>query len=635
MTADPALSFWLRAAAAEGALHEEDGGATVVLLPTTLQDAFRLPEQVTLTADPEVSREAGAQLLAPGHPVLAAAVDRVLDRGDVGRVPLAWPAGPAPAPAALLERLRDRVHVDHGRIDLADRFPHPAYTPLLRVAALVTYHVSFDDRFQERQEVWLDAASALPLPTDLVPVLASAVPAETPDHPVLPADLLVAACAAEGELQVRAGQRLQALAGDSRGARDAELTRVDQYYLAAGAALERRLAGAPADRQSPLRSRIAATAAERERRLAEVEEKYRGSLSLQFYRLHELLAPTIAVPVIIRRGAREYPFTFRWLLALHAVAPVRCPHCGQPAPLVAGKQRLGCAECLRTPVAPASGAGAAQVRPAADEPPGRPDAAGPAPTPVASVPLQAGPASARPVDAERAGTDGNRLAERFWGDVLGEDGRVARLVVPGSPAEVAVALWGPSGPATAVGVAPAWPPHELNASTRVERGAPLQVTSGVLRSGVFVYPYALRWAGTQGRPGAVRVAEVVPGRARPGARLSGLVDRWWSRPWPARQVPAPRLQLEGVAGALWHVELPARGPVLLLRALAAWWGVKDRVATEPAAVAAALARLVAEWSGVSVTIALVAGQYGADEAEVRALGPVLRRLLPEGPARGW
>lgn len=58
MSADPALGFWLRHAENEGALHERAGAVTTVVLPDTLRTEYGLPEEVTVTADPEVAREA-------------------------------------------------------------------------------------------------------------------------------------------------------------------------------------------------------------------------------------------------------------------------------------------------------------------------------------------------------------------------------------------------------------------------------------------------------------------------------------------------------------------------------------------------------------------------------------------------
>jgi hypothetical protein len=49
-----------------------------------LQQAFHLPEEVAVTADPEVAEEEGAMLLIPGHPLLEQAAAQVLEQGDAG-----------------------------------------------------------------------------------------------------------------------------------------------------------------------------------------------------------------------------------------------------------------------------------------------------------------------------------------------------------------------------------------------------------------------------------------------------------------------------------------------------------------------------------------------------------------------
>jgi hypothetical protein len=90
---DPALGFWLRYLDASGGLHEDAGDQTLVMLPSELQAKLGLPEEVAVTADPEVAREDGALLLLPGHPALDQAAAAVLDQGDAGLAWLAWPAG--------------------------------------------------------------------------------------------------------------------------------------------------------------------------------------------------------------------------------------------------------------------------------------------------------------------------------------------------------------------------------------------------------------------------------------------------------------------------------------------------------------------------------------------------------------
>lgn len=116
-TADPGLRFWLRYVEGAGALCEATGDTTLALRPTALQQVFDLPEEVAVTADPDAAREDGALLLVAGPPALSAAAAAVLDEGDVGALALESPTGAAPTSAALLERARADLPVDHGRID--------------------------------------------------------------------------------------------------------------------------------------------------------------------------------------------------------------------------------------------------------------------------------------------------------------------------------------------------------------------------------------------------------------------------------------------------------------------------------------------------------------------------------------
>ena len=53
---DPALEFWLRHVAFEGGLHEPSGDVAYVVLPPELSARYRLPEELRVTADPDVAR---------------------------------------------------------------------------------------------------------------------------------------------------------------------------------------------------------------------------------------------------------------------------------------------------------------------------------------------------------------------------------------------------------------------------------------------------------------------------------------------------------------------------------------------------------------------------------------------------
>ena len=74
---DIGLDFWLRYVEASGGLTDPSGDTTLVMLPSALQTTLELPEDLRVTADPDVAREDGATLLSPGHPALARAADDV------------------------------------------------------------------------------------------------------------------------------------------------------------------------------------------------------------------------------------------------------------------------------------------------------------------------------------------------------------------------------------------------------------------------------------------------------------------------------------------------------------------------------------------------------------------------------
>ena len=208
--ADPALGFWLRHVAAAGGLWEPDGDMTYVVLPPPLRDAYRLPEELRVTADPDVAREDGATLLTAGHPALAEAAERVLASGDTGYLVLARPASAPPGGDVLLAAVRDAFPVDHGRIDLSGE-PTVVMHPVIAVGALVTYELSAEDRFQEEVQRWVDVPSRRELSADLVGRLCRTDVAERA-QPRPPEGLMPAVGAAHRVIDAGATARRQALA---------------------------------------------------------------------------------------------------------------------------------------------------------------------------------------------------------------------------------------------------------------------------------------------------------------------------------------------------------------------------------------------------------------------------------------
>lgn len=340
-----ASAFFLRWLETRGAAVEQGPDAALVLVPQDLREVLRVPEILAVTVDPDVAAEDGALLLTPGHPALERGVSEVLEQGDAGIVWLPWPRPLPPTPETLLSRAREAVAVDHGRID-AERAPQPVFAPLLRIEALCTHTV--DDQFQERVEVWVDGRSGRELPAAHIRMLRTAggLHGEPARHPILLPRLDLALSAADALLQTKVEERSRSLGMQGAVTAKAERARTTAYYEELLDSLARRQQGAPAERQALLARQAEVAQAEAQRRLREIEEKYRPSHTLRPVRLHLMLTPALQLPLWVRRGDRLYPFALCWSLYGGAFLPVSCPRCGSDAPLVAGRSEFGCRACL-------------------------------------------------------------------------------------------------------------------------------------------------------------------------------------------------------------------------------------------------------------------------------------------------
>ena len=668
MSADSALGFWLRWTEREGALHEPDHDATLVVLPTALQDALDLPDEVVVTANPEVAREEHGVLLAAGHPALDRATEEVLRRGDVGHDTLATPAAAVPDAASLLSRAREAFPVDHGRIDLTG-VPVRERVPVLRVGALVTYAVGLDERFQERAEAWVEVPGQVSLPAEISTVLAQYQRDREMPATAAPDGLVPAVAAAHQRLADTATARQEVLASHADAARADEVTRTRAYYDDVVAGLDRRRRTATPERRGMLDAKLDATRAERARRLAEVEEKFRPAHTIRLFRLHVLWVPALRLPCVVLRGHREFPLTLRWLRPARAFVPVSCPHCEALETLVVAKDRLGCRRCLprsaalavvppreaappreavppkesSTP-APASTSGSASSGPAVPAAPPGPTAPGSETANAARRAPAAGgrpgrstaadrhpPAPVPPDRGSRRETDhgqlvaaGDKLALRFWEAVAGGDRRrLRRLLAPGTPAATLHQLYGAPGPAWVIGCEPA-DGRSITTTTVVDEFPP--VTCGVVQTAHSAHPYTLRWTQQTAAPAVIEVLAV---SGAMGLRLARL---------PAPSVPPPLVQLDPVATTLWAAPLPVGGPPLVIRCLTAWWRVADELSrsthTAPT-LAAAVTHQVARRAGFQLTYAETADAYAVDESEVRAAARDVKRMLGLSGEQYW
>jgi hypothetical protein len=634
---DPALGFWLRHVAAVGGLWEPAGDTAYVVLPQPLRDTYRLPEELHVTADPDVARDDGVTLLAPGHPVLAQAAEQVLASGDAGHLVLARPASVPPGRDVLLAEVREAFPVDHGRIDLAGESTVVLH-PVIRVGALITYELSAEDRFQEQAERWVDVQARRKLPPGLIDRLTRAEVDEGGVASGRPEDLLHAIGEAHRLIDSDAALRRDALGGQVGGAHEAERARAAAYYADAITGIKRRLATALADRKAMLEQRLRSTREEEARRLAEIAEKYEARHAVRPYRLHVIGVPALRVPADVRRGDRRYPLSFDWLLPAGRYAPVRCPSCGGDASLVAGKQKLGCETCQASRSQP-------------PEPSAQPTRA-----PATSASLGAAPSAPRPEPTERTAAAPERaakrqpavpptvkkarrkaigqLAEQLWSAIAAGDYRAAReFLHPGSPAAALCQVLGPPGLTRVIGMPPGEQPVRFTAQlvNEADGNALVGVLLGTAATECTYYIYC--------RDG--RAAEVLPFPVYPDARF--WTSYWWGRrpgaTWATGRIAVPT-GLDPVESSLISKGPAWSGLPVVARALAAWARIADdhdrlRAAHQPPALAGAVHRLVAYRAGGRATFGDAATPYRVPEQDVRQADRAVRPLLALGPAQAW
>lgn len=648
MIADPALRFWLRYADREGAVYEE-GDPALVLLPGTLRAASGLPEEVAVTAAPDVARDDGALLLISGHPLVDSAVAAVLEEGDTGWVQLAWPASQPPATAALEARAREWFMIDHGRIDAAGEAAS-VYVPVLRIGALVNYEVSLDRRFREREEVWVDARTGFVIDDGLRQTIQSWPRAAAPDRsrPCLVPDFDRALAQADACLHTRADARLRALAAQAEGDRRDQLRRTEAYFDATLASIAQRREAAAPERHPMLDAQAEATRQERVRRLAEIDETYRATSTLTPFRAHLLLVPALFLPVRVRRGHRSFALSFTWVLPAATFAPCPCPCCGAREPLVAGRERLGCRSCLPAaplagpvPVAvPAPAAGAAasppttasrSSAPAVPATNGQATPAQPRPRPRASARSKRVTPRAVLTGEEHLCRVGDKLAADFWRIVGDLERWPRRSVEPSSPLAALYRLYGPLGPAFALGASDEYLPHCIASATTASDAELPVATAGLVSAGGLPYPFTLRWRLEGGKP---LVAEVIPLAAAQATTLppDSRLGRWAMRRLFA-DAPPPPVPLDPVAAALWNDHVAIAGLPVILRALAAWWRAEPHLgppeATDAGATAAALLSLVGPRAGRRHLAAL--GQ----PSDIAAVAQRLQAILRLSRVRPW
>jgi hypothetical protein len=532
--------------------------------------------------------------------------------------------------------VRDRISVDGGAVDV-DAEPVPAFVPVVRIGVLVRYAVSLDDRFEEKEEIWVEGRSGLPLDDWVSGSLGRAPPRPGMgrDHRTVPPDLNMAVAQAHRQLEERASIRRGHLATEVAAARERERQRTEAHYDAALAAIEARSASGPASGQSLYAAQSNAIRAERSRRLLEIGQQPPPTHEIRPFRLHVVAIPALRVPVTVVRGAQSFSFALDWYLPFQTLGPVACPHCHAGEPLVVGSGRLGCRRCMAASAAlqpssprPYNGNRPALVTVVAVDPVAGLNGSSVDATPVSDRIDEVrqdrnGRSHAAMVFQPAAGS----LAKDFWEGVAEGQLWPRRLTLTASPFEVITRLYGAEGPLRAVGMPPGCQPTRITSSTR-ETSAGDRVTTGLLGAGDASIPYTLRWELIGDRP---VVVELLPFASFPdgGSPLPSIVE--------AEPVVVPRLthaaphppSLGPVEEELW-TRVATDGLPFVVRCLVVWrrLEVKSRLAgVDPRVLAASVALVCAERCGIETTVRSEAERHGVSDFAVSHVSRQLHTLV--------
>jgi hypothetical protein len=655
-TAGSGIDFFVDYAEAEGALAERVPEGALLVLPEPMRTALHLPEELGLTEDPETAREDEFLLVTAGHPLLMTAAGTVLARGDVGCSSLPRPPGLPPTPSALVDKAREQIQTDHGRIDVAGT-PQATHLVVLRVGALLTYSVSIDERVQELEEVWVVADSGRAIPAELCERLrAGALEPRVEAGMTAPNGHAVAQ--AHDLLCARARRRVEELSRQTSTRLRGQLDVLDDYYGRVLSSIDERLGRAGSDRVTMLTEQADATRREWTRRRSEVADDLTPTFEVQPFRLHLVAVPAYSVPAVIRRGARVHPVSLHYLPVLSSYLPPTCPSCGAEAILVAGKDRLGCRSCMAAPLqtvpAPATNQPADRTprEPEAKPAPSPPPPSG-TPTPSTS-PLSTSrsrPTPARPALAPKRASgrvtpkgsagrpkaqSGIRMASSFWESVHSRELR-PRDAVLHSPMRTLLRLYGALGPTYVVGVADPEGMTGLTATAVVVGPDGTCTTNGEVQcAGEGDRPYALFWrSGSRSNlleVEAFPLEELGPLLARRDEWGKVYRQRWrhWLTP-----PPKPIIELDPTAALLLKRAAQFAGLGYAIRCLAAWEYVTERDDRADSATerpdpsrAAAIESIVSKRLDMRITVPALAARYECPVESVRrhlkSLTPVVR-----------
>lgn len=322
-----------------GIVERPEDDVLHVALPGDIARKFSLPEFAVLAFDYDAARETPeAEFVTFGSPIL----DRFISMGsDLGRVTRQYAVVPTVrVPPNLLERIETRIGFNRSR------------RPILRTTSVETYEraafrfvVSYisDERFVEVLTVAVDTTT-LADDTDLLDEARGVYfSAEPPGGATNSTGEGLSPTAAGrpsyGEvirkatacLQARVRPRLGVYQAEVREYCEKELTTVLSFYEKTMTDLVARrdaAAGDP-DKKARLDAKIEACRLDRERRIADVVDKYKITAEARLDSVTLQVMPRVRALLEVEHKDTIYTQAVYYNLATNAVEPLTCPRCGR------------------------------------------------------------------------------------------------------------------------------------------------------------------------------------------------------------------------------------------------------------------------------------------------------------------
>lgn len=285
------------------------------------------PAHLLLAFDAEVAQEnEGAEFITYGHPLLDRILQACLHLGTV-RLRCAQGVRLAP-PQNLAERVaRELTFVRARSVAVA------GVAPIEQHALAFDFHVLLEADEQEAREVTVlvDLHTGLPL-DHLLFALGSVLWGSEPDL-ALPTRPLISPweAYASARAHLEAAVLPPLLEEYSRRLRphlDRELRRVEEYFAALLRDLERRQAGAQdPERAARLAAKLAATRADRDRRLEDLRQKYAPRARPQLLAVTWYRWPRLEVTLTVDRRTRQDTLQVAYDPLARQVQPLPCARC--------------------------------------------------------------------------------------------------------------------------------------------------------------------------------------------------------------------------------------------------------------------------------------------------------------------